>query len=377
MIYVCNAMADVQRLPEDFEGRILLAGSLRRVGLIVVWITPVLFGGCGSSSESGAGDAQVSPPPSAMLLDPQEVFRRPLLGADGRAVASTRKPEAARPVTEQPSLDDPESALKDPALAEFAAMRKEAAKASGEDEPTDPIDAKPTKGVAKAAESNAESWTIVLAAWREADQVEKAKAALPKIREVRGLEDAYITTRGAATFIGFGKFVDPSDPAARERLADVRNALVGTDRPFADAFLAPPEKSGASGGRPEFSLASAKEQYGKNARMTLAIGVYRSGDGPVLPAEREEGRKLAEQAVAQLRREGELAFYYHGQRESIVCIGVFSEKDIASNVQRESERLAAARKRFPHNLVNGLLVKQRIGGSERITPSTLVQIPEK
>jgi hypothetical protein len=202
-------------------------------------------------------------------------------------------------------------------------------------------------------------WTIVLLAFRSANQAQEAAAMLERVRGVPTLEGAYVTARGGATFIGLGRFADPGEGAAKAELSRVRGIELDGGRPFASSFFAPPERGPELGSRPEFSLTRAREQFGKDARYTFAVAVYGRVDVQ-RPTEEDlrESRAQAEAAVTELRRRGELAFYFHGPRQSIVSIGVFSDQDLRSGQRPESAGLAALRARYPVQAFNGAELKR-------------------
>jgi nucleoside-diphosphate-sugar epimerase len=135
-----------------------------------------------------------------------------------------------------------------------------------------------------------------------------------------------------------------------------------------------------TGALPQFNLAKAKEQFGEKAALyTLQVGVYGRRDLPnPKEADLKEVRKTAEEAAAKLRKEGELAFYYHGPTMSMVTIGVYDEKDFDPQIPNfESQRLREAKKRNPLNLYNGAGVKIKPKGSPAtMQPSGLVEIPK-
>jgi hypothetical protein len=116
------------------------------------------------------------------------------------------------------------------------------------------------------------------------------------------------------------------------------------------------------------------------------VGIYAREDGkPTSQAEIAEFRRHAEQAVVQLRREGEQAFYYHGPTNSSVTIGLFGDDDFDVQTRMESPRLRSLRQRHPHNLLNGMGIKRRVTvtdqrgravKTERLDPSMLVVVPK-
>jgi len=181
------------------------------------------------------------------------------------------------------------------------------------------------------------------------------------------------------TIIGYGRFEDPASSAAQLELARVRAIDVDGGRPFATAYLIPPPS--AHGRIPEYDLRNVKASYGRDALYTLQIGAYGRGDLRRADAkDLAEFRRLAEEAVVRLRREGELAFYYHGPNMSNITIGVFGPDDHdPQNPLVESMSLRQARQRFPNNHLNGQGIRETIntttGKTQIMQASRIVAIP--
>jgi hypothetical protein len=229
-------------------------------------------------------------------------------------------------------------------------------------------------------------WSIILATFRGAEQAVLAEAGVARVREEAKINDVFSEVRGGATVVAVGRFADPSSPEAVRRLDEVRKTKVGQTRPFLGAFLAPAGDVINVGARPEYNLISARKEFGARAQYTLQVGVYSREDINREPTEAElaELRRAAEEAAALLRKEGELAFYFHGPRRSMVTIGVWSDEDLPRRgtdeapSRPENPELTALKKRFPHNLYNGAGLKQRNKlGNEQVQASQLVQIPER
>lgn len=236
------------------------------------------------------------------------------------------------------------------------------------------------KTPAKEAEppARAESWTIVLAAFRGDGAQGDAMRALSEVR-ASGLADAFVEARGENVIVAFGRYAAPDDAAAADALQRIRGLTVGNIQPYAGAFLAPPFTV-QMGSRPEYNLLTAKQRYGEDALYTLQVGAYGRDDLPrPTEADLKEARKAAEEAAAKLRQEGEMAFYYHGPNRSMVTVGVFMLDDFDPQTPGyQSHRLQEARKRFPHNLYNGAGIRiTRPGQKPHLQPSRLVNLPEQ
>jgi len=234
---------------------------------------------------------------------------------------------------------------------------------------------------AEAPEASRE-WTIVLVAYRGENQAANARRAVEKVRTEAGLEGVRAERRGDATVVAYGSYEDPEDPRAQADLKRIQEMEVGGGTPFSLAVLSPPPDS-AEGSLPQFDLRNVTESFGPDALYTLQVAIYtRNDDERPSRQELEEFRRKAEQAVLQLRAEGEKAFYYHGPFSSTVTIGVFGPDDFEEDGNpftppKQSERLKAARERHPYNLVNGQGVRDKgPDGKERMQPSGLVAIPD-
>ena len=230
-----------------------------------------------------------------------------------------------------------------------------------------------------ARPADGQAWAIVLAVISGGDEL--VPRALGQIRAM-GLPEAYAERRSdRGTAILYGRYDGPEGRAAQADLARIRDHVVDGGRPFAHAFLAPPTV-GIGGSTPQYDLRGVWAAFGPDALYTLQIGAYgRSDREHPAPDELAEFRRLAEQAVGQLRREGEPAFYFHGPNMSMVTVGVFGPDDHdPTNPLAESVELADLRLRFPNNLLNGKGVQETVrttqGPRKILQRSRLVAIPK-
>jgi hypothetical protein len=248
-------------------------------------------------------------------------------------------------------------------------------------------------GATSGAASPGKGWSVFIAAFRGDDKQAQAEEGLRRVRTLGGLPEAFIEARGEALVVAYGSFAEATSPEARAALERVRTMEIEFDgkrgKPFESAVLVPPEAASA-GTIPEYDLRQARKQNAW-AIYTLQVAFYGKLDGPpATPQETQEFRKAAEEAAVRLRREGDLAFYYHGQRGSTVTVGLFGADDFvaaqgAGKPEYESPALKALRKRYPNNLVNGAGVRQTVStigadGQMRKTailqPSGLVGVPK-
>jgi hypothetical protein len=229
-----------------------------------------------------------------------------------------------------------------------------------------------------------EGWSILIQAYSGEGAQADANDGLGRVRSRAGLTDAYVSHRGNAWVIAYGKYPGPRDPKAVADLDRIKHFTYEGTQPFAMAYLTPPMVAGTM---PEYDLRNAKKLHGPEALYTLQIGVYGvEGVAQPTPEQMREVRAKAEEAVVVLRRQGEEAYYFHGPTMSVVTIGLFDETDHdlqAAGVN--SPRLKKLMEKYPYNLYNGQGIKERhrVATStgkttmlERMQPSRVVVVPD-
>lgn len=245
-------------------------------------------------------------------------------------------------------------------------------------------------GDGSATSDNLNFWTIALKTFAGDDARQRAEAELAEFSRVRGLEELFIMEREKPSssaaqqaewvnraVICIGKENSPSSKEAIALLERVRKAKINGQTPFARAFYIPPTGEAQS----NLDLRSAPRVFGPTAVYTLQVAAYGRADGKA-PTERDiqDAREKAEEAVDELRRQGELAFYYHGPSMSMVTVGVFSHSDIQQ--ESLSYEIRNLMQRFPHNLYNGKGVSQTVvmsdGSRQKIMQESFpVLIPQQ
>lgn len=224
------------------------------------------------------------------------------------------------------------------------------------------------------------TWSIVLSVFRPEER-SRAQESLAWTRSVGGLVEARLERRSSGLVIAYGVYRGADDPQAQRDLVRLREMTIEGSRPYAGAILAPPTMEAASGRNPAWDLARVRAARGRDALYTLQIGVYGHADGRQASAqELTEFRRKAEQAVGELRSQGDEAYYYHAPHRSTVTVGVFgpTDYDPLNLPGFRSPSLARAWETHPYNLLNGQAIRERIPGTDqqRLQPSMLVRIPE-
>lgn len=222
-------------------------------------------------------------------------------------------------------------------------------------------------------------WSIIIAVFNGDKQIETARDALAQIQRDGRLPDAYLVRRGKATTICYGNYPDAEDATAQADLKRVQMMEINGATPYATTYLCPPVEGGAV--KNDLDLRIAKRKYGKDALYTLQVGFYgREELNRLSPEDKKAIQVAAEQAAADLRRDGELAFYYHGAHRSVVTVGIFGADDFnPMNPAAESRRLSETRRRHPLNLYNGQGYTGKTPGMReaKLVPSALVAVPER
>ena len=220
-----------------------------------------------------------------------------------------------------------------------------------------------------ASDPSTAGWSIFLRSFSGPDAQTRASQFADALATQWGLSEAFAESRESGSTVLYGHYEEMSSAQAQNDLASIRSMGDGANKLFPAAFLLHRQGSG-EGRYPEIALRSAREEFGNSTLFTLQIGVYDSSD-------RTESMRAAEDAALALRQQGEQAFYHHGPSRSMVTIGVFSLRDFDPQTGRTSKRLDALREKYPHNLFNGMGLREHtVTGSSRIQPSGLVMIPE-
>lgn len=272
-------------------------------------------------------------------------------------------------------------------------------------------------GVAVAGEAPSgpgSGWTVALDTFRGEQAEAQAERKAELIRRVGGFDGVFAERRGAAVVVGIGRFRTVDGPDARAELARVQRTVVDGVNPFAFAFMFPPMEtptgpsaaaggpgarplgqeppggigaggvaggvasgaaSGVGGAQPGWDLRNARATLGDGAKYTLQIGVYGAADfrADPTPEELATARREAERAVAMLRQSGELAWFFHGPKRSMVTVGIFDESVLTRDATPEYLLL---KQKYPNNLYNGQGIREKLGRSEaRMQDSLLVKVP--
>ncbi|MBI1369149.1 MAG: hypothetical protein GC162_10905 [Planctomycetes bacterium] len=211
-------------------------------------------------------------------------------------------------------------------------------------------------------------WAIGLGRIEGLDHLARAEKAKAQLLAQSGFKDIWLADEPDGTMVYAGHYPSPQDKDAQadvERWRQMRES----HRVNVPAAMLVPVITHNQGSMPEYDLRGARSR----GLYTLQVGFYDDISG------KSDYRKVAEQAVAALRKEGVEAYYYHGPNRSMVTVGVFGPE--ALNVQSNGETTYAApilalQQRFPYNLANGETIREKRGDKVSTQPSFLVRIPD-
>lgn len=208
------------------------------------------------------------------------------------------------------------------------------------------------------------SWSVRVARFNGSERFKKAYLTVQSLRQEAGLVDLWHQDDGEYTTVYHGRFRGPDWPEAKLALDRIQDARISGKRPYRNASLE------------TVSLVrrSATKYHEHDLRQhaglySLQIGYYDEEFG-------DEFRKVAEEAVATLREDGEDAYFYHGPNRSIITIGLFGESDFdyRRGIRAYGPRMKTLQAKYPHHMGNGReLIEKRRGQVIGRQPSSIVQ----
>ncbi|MEM1027511.1 MAG: hypothetical protein AAGJ38_05455 [Planctomycetota bacterium] len=192
---------------------------------------------------------------------------------------------------------------------------------------------------------------------------------------VQGIGNVWSVEADGMISIYAGRYSRIDDPSATKLVHQVRTLERSEDdAPFADAQVVQLAGVDAFMGDDPYDLRTYSGEYEYSVQVGF-FDVQYKGDR----------RAAAEEWVRQLRdEENERAFYYHGPHRSMVTVGLFTRRDM---VRKNNPRggwldvpgpdIESVREKYPHNLGNGLTLRQKNKAGEDLgeQSSFVVRIP--
>lgn len=199
---------------------------------------------------------------------------------------------------------------------------------------------KPPAEVKDRDPTGGSGWSIPLASFTGEDRYAEAQHLYARLRSAN-LPELWHEDVGGTVTLYCGRFDSASDPDAQMTLRNVRNYQHDGESPFKNARMIPL----VGGHRVKLDPLDLRQFAGF---FTVQVAVFTQ--------DYQGDRKAAAEKLArQLRADNEEAYYYHGPRNSSVCIGLFTWDDFErrGNIDVPGPRIQQIRQRHPFNVIDG------------------------
>ncbi|MFM1831976.1 MAG: hypothetical protein RLZZ461_292 [Planctomycetota bacterium] len=221
-------------------------------------------------------------------------------------------------------------------------------------------------------------WSIVLAtAGGDTHPVQAAALRQQIASEYPQLRTAFVRPQGRGSAIWFGRFESPTDPAAIRAKEMIRGLQRGGVPAFPRAFLSVLPDDAPVGERDIRNLRMLYPNV--DPLYSLEVALWWTGGSDQITF--DEVRRSAEAYVAELRRAGQDAWYYHDpiKEMSAVTVGVFDKRAYDGRSTLYSPEVDALMKQFPVRRMNGeeLMIEVTPGDPRSRIPQAcrLVSVP--
>jgi hypothetical protein len=221
-------------------------------------------------------------------------------------------------------------------------------------------------------------WSIVLAtAGGDTHPVQAAALRQQIASEYPQLRSAFVRPQGRGSAIWFGRFESPTDPQAIRAKEMVRGLQRGGVPMFPRAFLSVLPDDAPVGER---DIRNLRVLYPNiDPLYSLEVAMWWTGGSDQITY--DEVRRNAESYVAELRRAGQDAWYYHDpiKEMSAVTVGVFDKRAYDGRSTLYSPEVDALMKQFPVRRMNGeeIMIEVTPGDPKSRIPQAcrLVSVP--
>jgi hypothetical protein len=221
-------------------------------------------------------------------------------------------------------------------------------------------------------------WSIVLAtAGGDTHPVQAAALRQQIASEYPQLRTAFVRPQGRGSAIWFGRFGSPTDPEAIRAKEMVRSLQRGGAPAFPRAFLSVLPDDAPIGERDIRNLRLLYPNI--DPLYSLEVAMWWTGGSDQISY--DEVRRSAESYVAELRRAGQDAWYYHDpiKEMSAVTVGVFDKRAYDGRSTLYSPEVDALMKQFPVRRMNGeeIMIEVTPGDPKSRIPQAcrLVSVP--
>ena len=224
-------------------------------------------------------------------------------------------------------------------------------------------------GLRQTEYARSSSYGIMMKAFGGPTRAEEASRVIEQLRQKVDIHDLWIKEYGGALQLFYGSYKADGMVEGNVNLERIQNISLDGGKPFEKAH--PFQMSGANQVAQDVYDAATYRGY-----YTVQIAFYTPDFG-------KDHREAAEKAVQILRKEGELAFYYHGPISSHVCVGLFTKEDrpmVAQEnfmVESDGKRIVDMKRKYPYQLCNGvtMIKKDKMGHKIGEIGSKLIKLP--
>lgn len=225
-------------------------------------------------------------------------------------------------------------------------------------------------GASAGGQGNAR-WGIVITAMQGRNHNARADRLAERLARTTGMKPFRAVDEGSRSVVYFGTYDNPESSGAHNDLSKLRR-LAAQGRVPSDALMLSPIGPSASGDNPH----DLRNVTHEDAVYTLQVAMFDAEHG-------SDFRQAAEDLARQYRDEGHEAYFFHGPRQSLVTIGVFTHAAarVAQSGPNRGQSVYHRRIRreyqskFPHLRVNGEKAPLP-GNADAYTPTFLVRIPK-
>ena len=211
-------------------------------------------------------------------------------------------------------------------------------------------------------------WSIQLKSLSGPNAEQQATILLQRLQAETYISGLWIDPKEDGCRLFRGRYTDIFSPFAINELDQTRSIFLDGQQPFLDAQFIKPSA-------PIVAQSMDVRQLRGHYAYTLQVAVFDE-------THRNYGQ-AAQQEARRLRAEGHEAFYYHGNKMSMVTVGLFSDADRQPREAIDARgrrilmyyygpRIKKLQETFPHNLVNGQVYHEPMGNGKRRPQASLL-----
>ena len=224
-----------------------------------------------------------------------------------------------------------------------------------DDFPQDPKPSQTESSNSALAASGDREWAIALHRFTGPEREKQAQTTLERLQNETNLTGLWVESSPTTATVYRGRFDDPQAGDAQTALQQTRQTTLQGQRPFARARFVQLGDGGTQNLNDPLNLKRHSGQY------TLQVGFYTSEfDG--------DRQTAAERAAKTLREAGHKAFYYHGDNQSLVTVGVFTYQQAfvtkndprapSATIDTYAPQIREIQETFPYNLKDARQLRQ-------------------